>query len=438
MALDILKGRKCMVWTFMGNARMYTALKNYGDRLSQVGLFSFKVDATGTITETGVAISDMLTYINKYPHITWLLTVRNDGTSSVFTALRENTDGAQDKFLTELVRIMEKYPWCAGVDIDLERGGDYYTHAKSTAMFRNIWNTVKAYDNSKKVNICLPGMNSVNGSVGGENWCVYADLNPYCDTAAIMSYGMAWAGSAPGPVSPKDWLDGIYDYAVKAMTPEKVFMGLPAYGWNWQIYDAPENLGNTYRGVSNTYYAAKNWMTGKYNFTDDSAPQPFIPILAYWDDYNKVPYAFPQVYDFAEGQDASSYEYPLMTGTYNRRRYLTAYSKTQKTSFGTVYVDHDGTPDNYTGIVSSENGIAVMGDEGEATYSFSVSSAGTYDIAVRLCYPFWDKNGIYISIDETQKVNFVNLKPFSILRISEKLCKHGYTFGKIKIGGIFR
>lgn len=52
----------------MGNAQMYTALKNYGDRLSQVGLFSFKVDATGTITETGLAISDMLTYINKYPH----------------------------------------------------------------------------------------------------------------------------------------------------------------------------------------------------------------------------------------------------------------------------------------------------------------------------------------------------------------------------------
>ena len=56
-----------MVWTFMGNARMYTALKNYGGRLSQVGLFSFKVSRTGFITESGVAISNMLTYINKYP-----------------------------------------------------------------------------------------------------------------------------------------------------------------------------------------------------------------------------------------------------------------------------------------------------------------------------------------------------------------------------------
>ena len=298
---------------------------------------------------------------------------------------------------------MEKYPWCAGVDIDLERGGDYSTHAKSTAMFRNIWNAVKAYDSTKKVNLCLPGMNAVNGSVGGENWCVYADLNAYCDTASIMSYGMAWAGSAPGPVSPRDWLEGIYNYASRVMTPDKVFLGLPAYGWNWQIYDTPENLGETYRGISNTYYAAKNWMTGKYNFTDDSPPQPFIPILAYWDDYNKVPYAFPQVYDFLEGRDAADIEYPQLNGTYNRRHYLTAYSKQQRVYFGTVYVDRDGKPDSYSGIVSSENGVAVLGDEGKATYNFSISSAGTYDIAVRIGYPFWDKNGIYVSIDGTQK-----------------------------------
>lgn len=30
-----------MVWTFMGNARMYEALRDYGNRISQVGLFSF-------------------------------------------------------------------------------------------------------------------------------------------------------------------------------------------------------------------------------------------------------------------------------------------------------------------------------------------------------------------------------------------------------------
>ena len=76
--MDTLKGKKIMVWTFMGNTRMYNALRDYGDRISQIGLFSFKVRATGEIYESGVAISNMLTYINRYPHIKWLLTVAKE------------------------------------------------------------------------------------------------------------------------------------------------------------------------------------------------------------------------------------------------------------------------------------------------------------------------------------------------------------------------
>lgn len=405
--MDTLKGKQIMVWTFMGNTRMYQALRDYGDRISQIGLFSFKVRATGEIYESGVSIAEgstMRTYIRKWPHIKWLLTVANDGTNSIFKALRENTGGAQDKFLSELVRIMEKYPWCDGVDIDLEKGDDYSTAAKSTAMFRNIYNTVKNYNSTKLMNICLPGMDSINGSVGGENWCVYGDLNNYCDTASIMSYGMAWAGSAPGPVSPRSWLEGIYDYAVKVMNPDKVFLGMPAYGWNWRIHDTPKNMGVTYRGTSNTYYAAQLWMKGGYNFTDDKPPQPFIPIVAYWDDYDKVPWALPHVYDYMEGRDAVSHDYPLLSGTYNRRHYLTAYGKEQKTQFANIIVDRNGgSPDSYSGIVSVSEGMVTMGDNGSAIYRFSVSLAGTYDVAVRLCFPFWDKNGIYISIDGGRK-----------------------------------
>jgi len=37
--IDPLKNKEIMVWTFMGNARMYEALEKYGDRISQIGLF---------------------------------------------------------------------------------------------------------------------------------------------------------------------------------------------------------------------------------------------------------------------------------------------------------------------------------------------------------------------------------------------------------------
>ena len=120
---DFLKGKRCMVWSFMGNARMYEALRDYGVRFDTVGIFTFEVDETGTITETGTSISSMLPYIQKWPHIKWLLTIMNHGIANIFTALRNNENGAKDKFLTEIIRIINKYPWCAGVDIDLERGG---------------------------------------------------------------------------------------------------------------------------------------------------------------------------------------------------------------------------------------------------------------------------------------------------------------------------
>ena len=70
--MDTLKGKQIMVWTFMGNTRMYQVLRDYGDRISQIGLFSFKVRATGEIYESGVSIaagSTMRTYISKWPHI---------------------------------------------------------------------------------------------------------------------------------------------------------------------------------------------------------------------------------------------------------------------------------------------------------------------------------------------------------------------------------
>jgi len=156
--------------------------------------------------------------------------------------------------------------------------------------------------------------------------------------------------------------------------------------------------------VSNTYYAAKYWMTGVYNFTGDAPPQPFIPIVAYWDDYNKVPWALPHVYDYMEGWDAVSWEYPLLKGVYNRRRYLTSYGKEQKSEFGTIYIDRNGVPDEYEGNVIITDEMASLGDDqASAEYRFEIREAGYYDIAVQLCFPYWDKNAIIVSLDGESK-----------------------------------
>jgi hypothetical protein len=56
MNRDYLGGKRAYVWTFMGNARMYQALNDYGDRLDTVGMFTFNINSNGTINEQGVAV----------------------------------------------------------------------------------------------------------------------------------------------------------------------------------------------------------------------------------------------------------------------------------------------------------------------------------------------------------------------------------------------
>ena len=48
--------------------------------------------------------------------------------------------------------------------------------------------------------------------------------------------------------------------------------------------------------------------------------------------------------------------------SYNRRRYLTAYSKEQEVEFGTVYIDRDGAnPDTYSEGVILSSSSATLG-----------------------------------------------------------------------------
>ncbi|GHU66098.1 hypothetical protein FACS1894184_03260 [Clostridia bacterium] len=78
------------------------------------------------------------------------------------------------------------------------------------------------------------------------------------------------------------------------------------------------------------------------------------------------------------------------------------YGKTQKAAFGTIYVDRNGTPDDYTdGVVVGNSTITLSASDGMADYVFNVPQPGVYDIAVQICFPFWDKNGINISLEGT-------------------------------------
>jgi len=423
--------QKLMSWTFAKSTRMYDEIDINGAKIYQLGIFDFTVDSNGIITRNkGMTAEDNTYHLNginnliaKYPNIKWYLTIRNDGDATVFAALFNNVGGSQDTFMSEINRLITENSYITGIDIDLERGNDETNKDNIIALFSRISSTVRG--RGLKVHYDIPAMTAPYTTVGAEKWCAYEDIKPFMDSCTIMSYGMSWAGSAPGPISPRDWLENVYAYAGISLDPSTIFMGLPAYAIRWQIYRKLIDQYD-YRGEgSGSYLMALYWMMGKYNHTVD---QPYIPFAGYWDDNLKSPYFLVDVYDFQNCDDTISADlYPLIQSTYYEKPFVTAYNQVQKAGFGTIVAD---TPVNTTswsctgalvlggtyvaarapvqlkdaqGLPAVDaHGNPIMEDSGVASTTFNIATAGTYDIVLQLNFPWWDKAKISISLDGIQ------------------------------------
>lgn len=313
------------VWLWVGllwNDRVRGVLDRYGDRITDISIFGWEVDATGKLTQTfDPALLD--TYRTKWPHIRFWACVMNHGFASIFSALQDSAP-ARAQLVSEVEGVLDAYPWLYGVDLDLERGGSNVAGAER--VFSAVSTAVRA--KNRKVSAALPAL-TADGSIGGEHWVRYKQLGAMLDHVAVMSYDFAWAGSAPGPISPWSWLKRVYDWAASQIDPDKLSMGIPAYGRFWRLHDYVENLGLSYRGSSTaTYPGAQLWLDGTWvvDHPTDPDPQPHVGWLAYRDPADPSPWAWIHVYDAFDAHDmVAGSATGIVSAEWEGRRYTTRY-----------------------------------------------------------------------------------------------------------------
>ncbi|MCX6094676.1 MAG: glycosyl hydrolase family 18 protein, partial [Candidatus Bipolaricaulota bacterium] len=63
----------------------------------------------------------------------------------------------------------------------------------------------------------------------------YAALGRDADILQLMTYDQHGPWSEPGPVSGLDWVVACIAYAVSVVDPAKLLIGLPAYGYDWDL-----------------------------------------------------------------------------------------------------------------------------------------------------------------------------------------------------------
>lgn len=103
------------------------------------------------------------------------------------------------------------------------------------------------------------------------------DYNPIgdnSDAVLLMTYEWGYTYGPPMAVSPLNSVKKVLDYAITEIPPEKIFMGIPNYGYDWTLpYIKGETKAQSIGNVQAVEIALQNNATIKY---DDTAQSPYF------------------------------------------------------------------------------------------------------------------------------------------------------------------
>ena len=102
----------------------------------------------------------------------------------------------------------------------------------------------------------------------------YAAIGAAVDGALLMTYEWGYAQGPPMAVAPLPSVRAVLDYAVTAIPPEKLLLGIPNYGYDWPL---PFVSGTTRaRSLSNQQAIALAVERGAEIFYDETAQSPYF------------------------------------------------------------------------------------------------------------------------------------------------------------------
>lgn len=132
--------------------------------------------------------------------------------------------------IAQITQCVREYS-ASGVHLDFE----YLPpeRARDLATFiGEIRDAVKSYDRSLSISMALfPQVDFPSNRAGFHD---FARIAPLLDEAVLMCYDYHRKGTGPGPVVSVHWADINIVQALKFLKPERLWLGVPAYGYAWR------------------------------------------------------------------------------------------------------------------------------------------------------------------------------------------------------------
>lgn len=85
----------------------------------------------------------------------------------------------------------------------------------------------------KKLVVTVHGKTTDEGAWSGAGAHDFQAIGQDADLVRVMAYDYSWSTSPPGPIAPAAWVNNVLAYAVTKISPAKIVLGMPTYGYDW-------------------------------------------------------------------------------------------------------------------------------------------------------------------------------------------------------------
>ncbi len=246
--------------------------------LTYLSIFSYHVKTDGSLD----TIDDTeLIQAARAASVAPLMVITNIGEGGGFDSDLVSTilgsEAIQDTLLNNVIRVMQEKNYY-GLDIDFE-----YVYPRDRENYNNFLR--KTVSRLRPLGFTVTTALAPKTSATQQGRLYEAHDYPVhgalVDHVILMTYEWGYTYSPPQAVAPINEVRKVLNYAVTAIPREKIFMGIPNYGYNWTL---PFQQGTAARTVTNVGAVELAWRVGAHIQYDPIAQAPFF---RYYDENGK-------------------------------------------------------------------------------------------------------------------------------------------------------
>jgi spore germination protein YaaH len=210
------------------------SLRAFASYLNQIPTDTFAIDRDGNVSGTAPAAA--LGFAQSHGMQTFA-TVSNFGNLGFVPLIAHHIlthPVIRAKAIQNMLTVLQTYGY-TGVNIDFE-AVPHRDRAEYTAFIREVAKAMRGAGYLTVVSVPAELQDDPNDSWAGA--FDFKALAPNVDVLQLMTYDENGPWGPPGPVAGLDWVEPCVQFAVSVVPSNKISLGIPAYGYDWNVTKA--------------------------------------------------------------------------------------------------------------------------------------------------------------------------------------------------------